>query len=165
VVKVLKVVINSSPIIFLVRLQALELFLNDNYEFYITPSVVTEINAKSDEISRALTPVLAAEKLIVQSTNLTSLFNRLHKSFGRGESETIALAKELQADFVILDDLAARKIASNLGLNVKGTLAILKKLVVERKIEIDNKDEFYQNLVNIKFRISRSIFDAVFRDV
>lgn len=79
-VKVLKVVINSSPIIFLVRLQALELFLNDNYEFYITPSVVTEINAKSDEISRALTPVLAAEKLIVQSTNLTSLFNRLHKS-------------------------------------------------------------------------------------
>jgi hypothetical protein len=41
---------------------------------------VTEINAKSDEISRALTPVLAAEKLIVQSTNLTSLFNRLHKS-------------------------------------------------------------------------------------
>ena len=71
----LQFVINSSPIIFLVRLQALELFLNDNYEFYITPSVVTEINAKSDEISRAFTPVLAAEKLIVQSINLTSLFN------------------------------------------------------------------------------------------
>ncbi|WP_293157521.1 hypothetical protein [Okeania sp. SIO2C9] len=49
-------------------------------------------------------------------------------SFGRGESETIALAKELQTDFVILDDLAARKMATNLGLNVKGTLAILKKL-------------------------------------
>ena len=45
-VKVLKIVINSSPIIFLVSLQALELFLNDNYEFYMTPSVVTEINAK-----------------------------------------------------------------------------------------------------------------------
>ena len=70
----------------------------------------------------------------------------------------------LFADFVILDDLAARKIATNLGLNLKGTLAILKKLVVERKIEIGNKDEFYQNLVNIKFRISRSIFEAVFRD-
>ncbi|MDE5074515.1 MAG: hypothetical protein O4749_00035 [Trichodesmium sp. St5_bin2_1] len=41
----------------------------------------------------------------------------------------------------------------------------MKKLVVDRKIEIGNKDEFYQNLVNIKFRISRSIFDAVFRDV
>ena len=53
---------------------------------------MTEIHGKSDEISRGLVPVLAAEKLIVQSTNLTSLFNRLNMSFGRGESETIALA-------------------------------------------------------------------------
>lgn len=164
-VKTLKIVINSSPIIFLIRLQALELFLNANDEFYTTPSVVTEINAKSDEISQALAPLLAAEKLIVQSTNLTSLFNRLNINFGRGESETIALATELQAYFVILDDLAARKMATNLGLNVKGTLAILKKLAQEGKIEIGDKDEFYQNLVQIKFRISRSIFNAVFRDV
>ncbi|MCL2925961.1 MAG: DUF3368 domain-containing protein [Trichodesmium sp. MAG_R04] len=161
----MKIVINSSLIIFLVRFQALELFLNDNYEFYITPSVVTEIHAKSNEISRALAPVLAAEKLIVQSTNLTSLFNRLYKSFRRGQSETIALATELQADFVILDDLAARKIATNLGLNVKGTLGILKKLVVERKIEIGNKDEFSQNIFNLKFIIFSSIFYAVFRDI
>nr|WP_293099798.1 hypothetical protein [Okeania sp. SIO2F4] len=107
--------INSSPIIFLVRLQVLELFINNNDEFYTTPSVVTEINAKSDEISRALTPILSTEKLIVQNTNLTSLFNRLNTSLGRGESETIALAIGLQADFVILDDLAARKMATNLG--------------------------------------------------
>ncbi|NES71896.1 MAG: DUF3368 domain-containing protein [Okeania sp. SIO2D1] len=126
---------------------------------------MTEINAKSDDISQALTPILVAEKLIIKSTNLTSLFNRLNMNFGRGESETIALATELQTDFVILDDLAARKMATNLGLNVKGTLAILKKLAVEEKIEIGNKDEFYQNLIKIKFRISRSIFDAVFRDV
>lgn len=57
-VKILKIVINSSPLILLVRLPALELFLNENYKFYITPSVVTEINPKSDNISRALTPVL-----------------------------------------------------------------------------------------------------------
>ncbi|WP_324235243.1 hypothetical protein [Okeania sp.] len=54
----MKIVINSSPLILLVRLPALELFLNENYKFYITPSVVTEINPKSDNISRALTPVL-----------------------------------------------------------------------------------------------------------
>lgn len=146
----MKIAINSSPIIFLVRLQVLELFLNNNDKFYTTLSVVTEINAKSDEISQTLTPVLAAEKLIIQSTNLTSLFNRLNMSLGLGESETIALATELQADFVILDDLAARKMATNLGLNVKGTLAILKKLAMKIKIEIGNKNEFYQNLVKIK---------------
>ncbi|WP_293157524.1 hypothetical protein [Okeania sp. SIO2C9] len=56
----MKIAIDSSPIIFLVRLQALELFINDNYEFYTTPSVVTEIHAKSDDISQALTPILVA---------------------------------------------------------------------------------------------------------
>ena len=165
-VNILKIVINSSPIIFLVRLQGLELFLNSTTdEFYITPSVVTEINAKSDEISQRVAPLLATKKLMVQSTNLTSLFNQLNIRLGQGESETIALATELQANFVILDDLAARKMATNLGLNVRVTLAILKKLAQEGKIEIGDKDEFYRNLIKIKFRISRSIFDAVFAEI
>jgi len=35
-----------------------------------------------------------------------------------GESEAIVLAIELEADYVILDDFAARKEAVRLGLNV-----------------------------------------------
>lgn len=163
-VKDLKIFIDSSPIIFLVRLQALELFLNTNDDFYLTPSVITEIQAKNDEISQQSGLLLGKEKVLVQATNLISLFNSLNVSLGRGESETIALATELQADFIILDDLAARKIATKLGLNVRGTLAILKKLAQSGKIEINDKNEFYQNLINIKFRISRSIFDSVFYD-
>ncbi|GGA22781.1 DUF3368 domain-containing protein [Okeania sp. KiyG1] len=163
-VKDLKIFIDSSPIIFLVRLQALELFLNANDDFYLTPSVITEIQSKNDEITQQSELLLGKEKVMVQATNLISLFNRLNVSLGRGESETIALATELQADFIILDDLAARKMAIKLGLNVRGTLAILKKLAQSGKIEINDKNEFYQNLINIKFRISRSIFDCVFYD-
>jgi predicted nucleic acid-binding protein len=44
------------------------------------------------------------------------------------------LAIEKNADLVILDDFAARKIAIELGLEVKGTLGILKKLVGGKKI-------------------------------
>ena len=160
----MKIAIDSSTIIFLIRLQVLELFLNASDKFYLTPSVVTEIQTKNYEISQALSPLLEIEKVIVKSTNLISLFNQLNTRLGRGESETIALATELQADFVILDDLAPRKIAANLGLNVRGTWAILKKLALEGKIEIGDKNEFYQNLFNIKFRVSRSIFDTVFAE-
>lgn len=160
----MKIVINSSPIIFLVRLQFLELFIETSDEFYLPQSVLTEIQAKSDEINQVLVPLIASQKLIVKTTNLTSLFNSLNSSLGLGESETIALTTELQADFVILDDLAARKAALNLGLNVKGTLAILKKLAQEGKIEIADKNYFYKKLLSINFRISRSIFDAVFQD-
>ncbi|WP_293080070.1 DUF3368 domain-containing protein [Okeania sp. SIO3B5] len=149
---------------FLVRLQVLELFLNANDDFYLTPSVITEIQTKNDEISQQSELLLGKEKVLVQGTNLISLFNSLNVNLGRGESETIALATELQADFIILDDLAARKMATKLGLNVRGTLAILKKLAQSEKMEINDKNEFYQNLINIKFRISRSIFDSVFYD-
>jgi predicted nucleic acid-binding protein len=106
--------------------------------------------------------LVEVEKLTVASTSLLSLVNRLNLNLGRGESEAISLATELQADFTILDDRAARKIAKNLGLNVKGTLAIIKKLIQEDKITINNLDEFYQRLRQINFRVSRSIFDTVF---
>jgi predicted nucleic acid-binding protein len=157
-----KIVINSSPLIFLVKLQFLELFLESDDEFYIPPAVLEEIQAKSDEVSLVILPLVEVEKITVTSTGLLSLVNRLNLNLGRGESEAIALATELQADFTILDDRAARKIAKNLGLNVKGTLAVIKKLIQEDKIKINNLDEFYQRLRQINFRVSRSIFDTLF---
>ncbi len=93
-----KIVINSSPLIFLIRLQFLELFLETNDQVYLPQSVLHEIRAKSDEINSALVPLITNKKLIVTTTNLGSLFNHLTFSLGLGESETIALATELQAD-------------------------------------------------------------------
>src|SRR5437870_2717598 len=45
---------------------------------------------------------------------------------GAGELSTILLAQELDADLVILDDLAARKLAQNEGFRVQGCVAILE---------------------------------------
>jgi predicted nucleic acid-binding protein len=59
---------------------------------------------------------------------MSILVNSLNQRLGRGESEAIPLALELNADYIILDDFAARREASRLGLQVKGTLAIIKKL-------------------------------------
>lgn len=49
-----------------------------------------------------------------------------------------------------------------LGLNVKGTLAIIKKMMADNKVKIDDLDQFYQRLLQIKFRVKRSIFDSIF---
>ena len=49
-----------------------------------------------------------------------------------------------------------------LGLNVKGTLAIIKKMITDGKVKIDNLDQFYQQLLQIRFRVKRSIFEAIF---
>ena len=45
----------------------------------------------------------------------------------RGEAEVIALAQELNADLVIIDERLARRHAKRLGLNLTGTLGVLLK--------------------------------------
>jgi predicted nucleic acid-binding protein len=46
-------------------------------------------------------------------------------ALGAGECEAIALALGLSADFVVLDDLAGRRVATSLGLNVTGSAGLL----------------------------------------
>jgi predicted nucleic acid-binding protein len=160
-----KVVINSSPLIFLSKLEFLSAFFDDAYEFYIPVSVQSEIEAKRDPVAQAIAPFIDSGILQVQPTHLQTIFEQLSFRLGRGEAETIALATEIQADFTILDDLAARKTAASLGLNVKGTLAIIKKLSQDNKIEIGDRAQFYQTLLDIDFRVSQPIFDSVFTDL
>jgi predicted nucleic acid-binding protein len=158
----MKIVFNSSPLIFLSQLNFLELFLQYDYQFYVPKVVINEINAKQDEASNYVNVVVANNSLIVKQINLFSLANSINERLGRGEAEAIALATELQSDYVILDDFAARREAMRLGLNVKGTLAIIKKMMADNKVKIDDLDQFYQRLLQIKFRVKRSIFDSIF---
>jgi predicted nucleic acid-binding protein len=158
----MKIVFNSSPLIFLSQLDFLELFLQYDYQFYVPKVVINEINAKQDEASNYVNVVVANNSLIVKQINLFSLANSINERLGRGEAEAITLATELQSDYVILDDFAARREAMRLGLNVKGTLAIVKKMMTDDKVKIDDLDQFYQQLLQIKFRVKRSIFDSIF---
>ncbi len=101
---------------------------------------------------------------MVKTSQLISLVNSLNIRLGRGEPEAIALGIELQTDYTISADFAARKEALRLGLNVKGTWAIVKKLQVDGKIIIDRLEQLYQDLLAINFRVKRSIFDTIFED-
>ena len=160
----MKIVFNSSPLIFLSRLNFLNLFLQYDYEFYVPEVVIAEINAKQDEASQYINLSIDNNSLIIKQVNLLSLANSINERLGRGEAEAIALATELQSDYVILDDFAARRQAMRLGLNVKGTLAIIKKMMADDQVKIDDLNQFYQQLLQIKFRVKRSIFEAIFID-
>ena len=160
----MKVVCDSSPLIFLVRLGLLKtVLLQSSENFYLPQSVATEIEMKQDEANSTVRDFIASRQLEVRTISLVALANRLNRHLGKGESEAIALAVELSADHVLLDDVAARKEALRLGLHVKGTLAVIKKLQSEGTIQIDNLDELYQRLVTIKFRVKKTIFDKIFK--
>jgi len=62
-----------------------------------------------------------------------TLPEKLHK----GEIEAISLAQELGADFLLMDDWAARRAATARGFKVAGTLAILEEAAVRGLLEIE----------------------------
>jgi predicted nucleic acid-binding protein len=160
----MKIVFNSSPLIFLASLDFLDKFIDGTAEFYCPEWVRKEINDKSDVASQSINRLIESNRLISRPTNLFSLANRLNSRLGKGESEAISLGIEIQTNYIILDDFAARKEALRLGLNVKGTLAVIKKLHLSNKISIDNLDELYQQLLSLNFRVKRELFDAIFCD-
>lgn len=159
----MKAVFNTSPLVFLCRLgflgNALELFS----EVIIPEAVIQELEVKNDAIHSHITELLTSKNIQRAAPKLQNLYSALHERLGAGESEAIAIALETESGFVILDDGAARKEASRLGLTVKGTLAIIKKLSSIGRIKITSMDEFYKNLLAINFRVRKDIFEEIMK--
>jgi predicted nucleic acid-binding protein len=158
----MQIVLNSSPLIFLAKLGYLNQFIEYPDDFYIPESVAEEISAKLDPASQTIQTLINADKLQVRASSLITLVNSLNQRLGKGESEAIALGVELNADYVLLDDSTARREAKRLGLSIKGTLAVIKKINKDGKIIIESLDSLYQQITEIEFRVKRSLFDEIF---
>jgi len=143
----LTAVFNTSPLIFLARLGYLEKTLSLFQMVAIPKKVIKEISVKDDEANEKVLKIKNHSNVnFGLATKLVKLYKALNERLGQGESEAIALAVELNADVVILDDFAGRKAAMELGLKVKGTLGIIKKLLEENKIKIENINKLYETL-------------------
>lgn len=84
----------------------------------------------------------------------TMIIDQQLQDIDPGEREAILLAEELDADAILIDDLAGRKIALDRGLRVLGTLGLLE-IAVE-----DGLVDFLDTLKRIKeagFFISKSL--------
>ncbi len=115
-----KAVSDSGPIIALASIGQLELLHQLFDEVLVPPAARGEI---LDETSAAALSAAGWVKIQPPQDNLAVLF--LRNDFGAGESETIVVAKEIGADWTLLDDLTARRKAQTIGLSVIGTLGLL----------------------------------------
>ena len=86
----------------------------------------------------------------------------LSSTLGKGESEVIALYKELEADYALLDETTARDIADLMDVNTMGIIGIID-LAIEIGFNIDKK-ELIDKLRDMGFRISDELYKKMFPD-
>lgn len=84
----------------------------------------------------------------------------LKHEIGIGESETIVLAKEPNADIVLIDDKIAREIAISMGLNVVGTLSIIYE-AINTKVLNENFREVIKVMRENNIWISEEIINTI----
>lgn len=104
-------VADSSPLFVLLQIGRLEL-LQHVFDDVVVPSAVR----------REISPSLRRLPPWIREQPAPSL---LETGLDAGEREAIALALALTADFIVMDDLAGRRLAARLGLEVTGSAGIL----------------------------------------
>jgi predicted nucleic acid-binding protein len=118
------VVSDTSPICYLLLIGRIEI-LQELYQTIIIPeAVAAELNAaESPSMVRAW---IAQPPNWLQIQSVEFAQTPQLENLDLGEREAIAIAENLNADLVILDDKAARQFAVGQGLKVIGLLGIIK---------------------------------------
>lgn len=135
-------VTNSTCLIGLERIQRLDILPQVFSPITIPPAVQAEVGITAPWLT-----VVAVQNQAVVATLKTQVDD--------GEAEAIALALESGDVFVILDDLAARRVAIQLGLKVIGTVGML--LRAKQQGIISEIKPLLTSLNEVDFRISAAI--------
>ena len=146
------IVSNSSPLIALARIQRLDLVPAVLQSVLIPPAVAREI-----EPSIPALPAWVSVR--VPSSRRPPLPSR--GRLGDGEREAIALAIEIGADAVLMDERAGRRVAEEGGLKVIGTLGLL--LEAKRAGHIETIRAELDKLLETSFFLSPQLYDQLLR--
>lgn len=132
-----KVALNSSVIIALSTLGFLDKLKQIFKEVLIARAVYEENCVKGRGLTgeRELLKSLKEGLMTIKDVKNRLLVNALLDPLALGEAETIALAVDERADYVALDDKLARARAKSMGLNVIGTLRVLRLMYDAKLID------------------------------
>ena len=130
------------------------------YQIVIVPDVVArELAAASNP---TISAVLQMDWIQTQSLTQPQLADQLQQERGldAGEANAIALALELQADDLLIDERLGRQEAARLGLPIIGILGVL--LVAKQRSLIPRVQSVMDSLIEAAgFRISPQLYQRV----
>jgi predicted nucleic acid-binding protein len=151
-----KVVANATPLIALSLIGELDLLPRIFDEILVPSAVYDEIVVKGAGRPGS-EAVSVAAWLQVQSPKATSSLDPLLLGLDSGELETLLLAKEVQADWVLIDERLGRRVARAMGLEPKGTVGILLTAFVASLVSKERALKAVHTLVENGIRISPDV--------
>ena len=129
------VVSNTSPILNLALIDRLSLMQEQFTTVTIPKGVLEELRVGENlPGSKKILEALDAKWLQVEDVQDSALLRILRRELDAGEAEAIALALKSGANWVLLDESEARRIAKDLGLKVTGVLGIILRACRQKRI-------------------------------
>lgn len=118
------IVSNTTPLSELAKIDRLDLLQTLFTKILIPPAVYTELTTGNHPATTAIPAATWIETRVVhQAERIEQLLQT--PGLDRGECAAITLAQELNADRLLMDERAGRRLAQQLGLPVIGTIGIL----------------------------------------
>jgi len=145
----MKTVSNSSPICYLRLIDQIDLLPALFGEIVIPEAVFRELSDKgAPQIVREWIEQPPAW-LRIEKTALYPV--QFLESLHAGEQEVIALAGQIDADLVLIDEKAARRTAKECGFNVTGLIGVLDEAATRSMVDVT---VVVERLSKTSFRVS-----------
>ncbi|WP_411813200.1 DUF3368 domain-containing protein [Chlorogloeopsis sp. ULAP02] len=153
------IVSNTSPISNLAKVGQLSL-MQQIYGRVLIPCAVHEELLDERAGETVITVVQSATWMEIQSVQNRKLVDELRTRVNIGEAEAIALAVEVEANRLLIDERLGRQAATDLGLKITGVLGILL-LAKHHKLITEIKPIMSSLVTQANFRISSQLYADV----
>jgi len=153
------IVSNTSPITNLAGIGKLNLL----HHLYSTITIPQAVYKEMAGIGRTVPGTFAVQTLTwIETVSVTNQnqVKALRTALDQGEAEAIALALELNAELLIIDERPGRAIAQQYGVNITGVLGVLLE-AKQQGLIVAVKPLMDQLINELEFWVSRQVYETV----
>ncbi|MBU4202234.1 MAG: hypothetical protein KKB85_03695 [Candidatus Altiarchaeota archaeon] len=160
----MKAVSNSTPLIYLAKLNKLPFLKKIFDELYVPSAVYDEVVLKGRELDKA--EVIGVEKaiengaIIVKDAKSKLKIDTLHK----GELEAISLALDMKVKNILIDDKEGVEVCRVLGLRPYRTTAILLEFLKKDLIKAREFEDLLIELSKAGYFMRAEVFSLLLRE-
>ncbi|HHP7243880.1 MAG TPA: DUF3368 domain-containing protein [Elainellaceae cyanobacterium] len=158
----MNVVSNTSPLSNLTLINQISLLQKIYPQILIPPTVYAELMNFS-EIRPAIATLISESWLVVKTPKDIRLISALEQVLDPGEAAAIALAVELKADRLLIDERLGRSIATRHNLRLRGILGILVNAKNQGLI-LTTQPLLDRLISEAGFRVSQALYDFTLKE-